>query len=430
MRYKFLFIIMVGLLLSSCSTPEATSQPTQPAEPFDTQVAVETATEVVAPTAVSATATIPPPPTAVPTAIPSATPIAVEPVQSINLNLIADGFDSPVFLTHAFDARLFVVEQAGIVRINEAGTTLDQPFLDITDRVGSESNEQGLLSLAFHPDYVQNGRFYVNYTDKNGDTNISRFSVTENPNIADPASEAVLLTIEQPFGNHNGGQIAFGPDGYLYIGMGDGGSQNDPQNNAQNPDTLLGTLLRIDVNVTDELYGIPPDNPFADGANGRPEVWAIGLRNPWRFSFDRQTGDLFIADVGQNVWEELNFQPATSNGGENYGWNILEGTHCLTGNNCAMPEAVPPFFEYSHVEGCSVTGGYLHRGHQYLQLNGNYFFSDFCSGTIWGSVLQADGIWKTAVLSDTDLNTTSFGEDFHGEIYILSRSGEIYQIAP
>ena len=432
MRYKFLFFAMVGLLISSCSTPESSSEAIPPTAP----PTVEAATEEVAPTEVPATSTIPPVPTAVPTDIPTNTPIPptataipLAAAQSITLTLVAEGFESPVFLTHASDERLFVVEQAGIVRIIEAGNTLDQPFLDITDRVGSESNEQGLLSVIFHPDYGQNGRFYANYTDKEGDTNLSRFTVSDDPNLADPASEAILLTIEQPHSNHNGGQLAFGPDGYLYISVGDGGSQNDPQNNGQNADTLLGTILRIDVNT--EPYSIPADNPFVDDENGRNEIWAIGLRNPWRVSFDRQTGDLFIADVGQNTWEELNFQPANSNGGTNYGWNIREGTHCLDDDNCDLPEATPPIFEYSHQEGgCSVTGGYIYRGEQFSELTGNYFFSDFCSGNIWRSFLQDGGEWETAVLTDTDLNPTSFGEDIHGELYILSRSGDIYQLTP
>ncbi len=448
MRHILLFLVLAAMFLSACSKPpEATSEaapPTEepatpnvvPTEPTNTEGVVEAATEEIAPTEVLATATIPPLPTAVSANEPTATPIppiaTTVPqalVQSITLNPIANGFISPVFLTHAFDERLFVVEQAGTIRIIDAdGSTLAKPFLNITDRVGSASNEQGLLSMAFHPDHAQNGRFFVNYTNKNGNTTISRFTVSDDPNVADPASEEILLTIDQPFPNHNGGQIAFGPDGYLYIGMGDGGSQFDPQNNAQNPNTLLGSILRIDIN--EDPYGIPADNPFVNSGNGRSEIWAIGLRNPWRFSFDRQTDDLFIADVGQNTWEEANFQPANSGGGENYGWSIIEGNHCIA-NNCTPAQFTPPILEYSHEEGgCSITGGYIYRGEQFPELTGNYFYSDFCSGKIWAAFLQDDGVWETAVIADTDLNPTSFGQDLHGEIYILSRTGTIYQLTP
>ncbi len=262
---------------------------------------------------------------------------------------------------------------------------LPTPFLDISDRVESGSSERGLLSVAFHPDYAENGRFFVNYTNKDGDTVISRFQVTADPNVADAATETILLTIPQPFPNHNGGQLQFGPDGYLYVGMGDGGAAADPQGNGQNEGTLLGAMLRLDVDgVSAEAnYAVPADNPFIN-SEGRNEIWATGVRNPWRFSFDRLTGDLFIADVGQNIWEEVNFQPANSSGGENYGWDIMEGMHCFSDDACDSSGTVLPIYDYQHENGrCSITGGYVYRGQQFPALTGNYFFGDYCTGEIW-----------------------------------------------
>ena len=289
--------------------------------------------------------------------------------------------------------------------------------------------------MAFHPNYPENGRFFVNYTDSNGDTIISRFNVSTDLNVADVDSEEILLLIEQPYDNHNGGQLAFGPDGYLYIGMGDGGSMYDPQHTGQNPEDLLGAMLRIDVSGAgdgERPYAIPADNPVFDSEIGQNEVWAIGLRNPWRFSFDRETGDLFIADVGQFDWEEINFQPASSGGGENYGWLEAEGDHCIHGRaECGMDRFAAPIIEYDHEDGsCSVTGGYVYRGQQFSELTGQYFFSDFCSGLVWASFANGTGEWETAVVAETDLSPTSFGEDVHGELYILSRTGEIYQLTP
>ena len=263
-------------------------------------------------------------------------PISVPETAVTNISLtplITTGLIRPVYLTHAGDDRLFVVEQRGLIRIIANGELIDQPFLNIEERVGDESNEQGLLSVAFDPEYDVNGRFFVNYTNNNGDTVISRFQVSSDPQTADPQSETILLTIPQPFRNHNGGQVKFGPDDYLYIGMGDGGSQGDPQNNSQNPNSLLGSILRLDVNQNP--YGIPASNPYLSNKTARAETWAIGFRNPWRFSFDRLTGDLFIADVGQNTWEEISHQPASSLGGQNYGWNIIEGNHCYL--QCQLP---------------------------------------------------------------------------------------------
>jgi glucose/arabinose dehydrogenase len=342
---------------------------------------------------------------------------------------VAGGFSQPLLVTHAGDDRLFVVEQTGRIRIVLNGSILSTPFLNVSSLITTSGSEQGLLGLAFHPNYAQNGWFFINYTNTAGDTVVARYTVSSNPNVANANSAVTVLTVDQPFVNHNGGHLAFGPDGYLYIAMGDGGSGGDPQNRAQNLQTLLGKILRINVNQLP--YTSPSSNPFA-GGGGRPEIWAYGLRNPWRFSFDRQTRDLYIADVGQNAWEEVNFQPASSPGGENYGWDILEGNHCVNGENtCDASLFTAPIFEYTHAEGgCSVTGGYIYRGEQFPELTGNYFLSDFCSGIIWRSFLQDGGEWETAVLSDTDLTPTSFGEDARGELYILSRSGDIYQLTP
>jgi glucose/arabinose dehydrogenase len=337
----------------------------------------------------------------------------------------------PIYLTHAGDERLFVVQQNGVIRIVADGRVSEQRFLDIRDQVGLQGNEQGLLSVAFHPDFANNGYFYVNYTNLEFDTVISRFQVNPaNPDTADPTSEQILLIIPQPYPNHNGGLVKFGPDGYLYIGMGDGGSQGDPHNHGQDASTLLGDMLRIDVNVPDVPYGIPESNPFVGDSRKRGEIWATGLRNPWRFSFDRETGDLYIADVGQNQWEEVNFQPANSSGGENYGWNILEGTHCYQAENCDTAGLIPPIFEYDHSQGCSITGGYVYRGVQFPELRGNYFVADYCSGLIWRLFPQADGRWDSALVLESGLDIASFGEDVNGELYVVAREGGVHMIRP
>ncbi len=268
------------------------------------------------------------------------------------------------------------------------GAPLPDAFLDITDRVRS-GGERGLLGLAFPPGYADKGYFYVNYTALNGATTISRFRlIAGDPNRADPASEEILLVIAQPYANHNGGQIAFSPrDGYLYVGMGDGGSGGDPQNRAQNPAELLGKLLRLDVEGavgTASAYLVPPTNPYTATIGYRPEIWALGLRNPWRFSFDRQTGDLYIGDVGQGLWEEIDYQPASSAGGQNYGWRIMEGAHCYNPDPCDSTGLTLPIWEYSHSAGQCVTGGYVYRGDDYPDLAGMYIFGDYVSGAIWG----------------------------------------------
>lgn len=347
-----------------------------------------------------------------------------------DLKPIVTGLEQPLFIVPSPDdtGRLFVIEQSGQIRvITNTGQLLREPFLDLKDKTGVTANERGLLGLAFHPDFAENGYFYINYTRlSGGNTVVSRYQVSAGDiNRADPDSESVILEIDQPYGNHNGGMIAFGPDGYLYIGMGDGGSAGDPLKSGQNPFNLLGALLRIDVDNGDP-YTIPPDNPFADSKGGLPEIWAIGLRNPWRFSFDMETHDLYIADVGQNQYEEVNFQPSDSNGGENYGWNIYEGTHLYSGN--PFDEAVFPVVEYSHNQGCSVTGGYVYRGEAIPALQGHYIYGDFCSGTVWWLKQNDDSEWGHGVLFDTDMQITSFGQDLNGEVYIVDRRGGVYQL--
>ena len=346
------------------------------------------------------------------------------------LNAFVTGLDSPVYLTHAGDGsgRLFVVEQRGLVRIVREGLLEAQPFLDIRDRV-SCCGERGLLSVAFPADYEIKGDFYVNYTDLSGDTVVSRFSVTEDANVADAGSEELLLTVPQPYANHNGGQLAFGPqDGYLYIGMGDGGSAGDPQNYAQNPASLLGKMLRIDVESDQRPYAIPADNPFVQEPEYRPEIWALGLRNPWRFSFDRASGDLYIGDVGQGQYEEIDFQATSSGGGENYGWRIMEGAHCYESPGCETEGLVLPVTEYDHSQGCSVTGGFVYRGGKYPRMQGLYLFGDYCSGRVWGLSFD-DGSWDSAVLVKTAHRIVSLGEDEAGNVYLIDYEGDIFLVS-
>ncbi|MBX2926576.1 MAG: PQQ-dependent sugar dehydrogenase [Saprospiraceae bacterium] len=352
----------------------------------------------------------------------------------LQLQNYATGFTRPVDIAHAGDARLFIVEQRGMIHVlNAQGQTLSTPFLDIRARVNSSANERGLLGLAFHPNYAQNGYFFVNYTNTSGHTRISRFSVSgADANVADPDSELILLSVNQPFNNHNGGDLNFGPDGYLYIGMGDGGSGGDPQNHSQTRMSLLGKMLRIDVDNGDP-YAIPPDNPFAEDDFTADEIWALGLRNPWRFSFDRHTGDMWIGDVGQNAWEEIDFQPASSTGGENYGWRCYEGNNayntsgCLPASNYVFPVHVYP---NNFTNGCSVTGGMVYRGLDFPDLYGHYLYTDFCSGRIWSLRPNGSGGWTNQqLLVGVTNNYVAFGEDQNGELYIaLMLSGIIQRV--
>lgn len=332
---------------------------------------------------------------------------------------VVTGLQRPVDLQVDSSGRLFVIEKVGRIRIIENDQLLETPFLDISDHVGSSGNEQGLLGLVFHPQYQENGRFFVNYTDVNGDTVFARFQVSSDPNIADPNSEVELLGVDQPFANHNGGGLAFGPDGFLYAGLGDGGSQGDPNGNAQNTDVLLGKMLRLDVDSADP-YAVPADNPFGN------EIWAYGFRNPWRFSFDKLTNDLYIGDVGQNQWEEIDFLAAGSPSGANFGWDHREGAHDYEGGG---PEGmIDPVAEYSHPEGgCSITGGYVYRGSM-TEWNGIYLYGDYCTGIIWGLIRANDG-WQNQELFDVDVNINSFGQDESGELYLLDDGGGVFRFA-
>jgi glucose/arabinose dehydrogenase len=320
--------------------------------------------------------------------------------------------------------RLFLVRQPGTIHINLAGDDLETPFLNISGRVMDLGEEQGLLSVAFPPNYEVSGYFYAWYTGLGGGMVLSRFRVTEDPNVADPDSEQILLIVPQPFDNHNGGRLQFGPDGMLYLGLGDGGGAFDPQNNGQDGSTLLGKLIRIDVDPVHGTYAIPPDNPFVGDGAVLDEIWALGLRNPWRISFDQQTGDLFIADVGQNRLEEVNFQPSTSAGGENYGWDTMEGSQCTGGGACDQAGLTLPVAEYDHDLGCSITGGEVYRGGVYPGMQGLYFFGDFCTGRVWG--LSRDGdTWTTTLLADTAHNILTFGLGEDGSVYMASQASGI-----
>ncbi|MBN1680868.1 MAG: PQQ-dependent sugar dehydrogenase [Anaerolineae bacterium] len=353
------------------------------------------------------------------------------------LVIVADGLERPVTITHAGDGsgRLFVVEQSGAIKIVQDGVVLETPFLDVSDLISPEARgggytERGLLGLAFHPDYASNGLFYIDYTDQRGHSVVARYTgSTDDANRGDPASGTILLTVEQPYSNHNGGQVTFGPDGYLYVSLGDGGSAGDPLGSGQDSTTLLGSMLRIDVNTPDG-YDIPPDNPFVNNAPARPEIWSWGLRNVWRFSFDRATGDLYMGDVGQNVWEEIDFQPASSAGGQNYGWNIYEGKHNYS-EPSPVSSVIMPILEYSHQNGwCSVTGGYVYRGEQLPGLQGYYLYGDWCTGTIWAAKQDDSGVWQTAVSLESGRRISSFGEDEAGELYLVDYDGVILRFEP
>lgn len=353
-------------------------------------------------------------------------PAALE-AQNVRLVPVAGGFDQPVSVIAPHDGsrRIFVVEQGGRVILLRDGVRQAEPFLDIRSRV-SCCGERGLLDMALDPSFELNGHVWVNYTNSAGNTVISRFTTAGA--AASASSELVVLTVEQPFTNHNGGQLRFGPDGFLYIALGDGGSAGDPGNRAQRLDTLLGKLLRIDVRQG--AYSIPAGNPFAGTAGARPEIWALGLRNPWRFSFDRDTGNLWIADVGQSRLEEVNLQPSSSGGGQNYGWRTMEGTSCYSPpSGCATTGLTLPVIEYGHGEGCSITGGYVYRGRAIPSLRGRYVFGDLCSGTIWAARASETG-WQRELLLETTASITSFGETSAGELLVVDYAGTLYRIDP
>jgi glucose/arabinose dehydrogenase len=354
----------------------------------------------------------------------------------IQLVDFASGLNGPVDIAHCGDSRLFVVEQDGVIKIVDTlGNVLTQPFMDINPRVNSTGNEQGLLGLAFHPNYAQNGYFFVYYTKNNGgDTRVSRFSVMpDDPNKADPNSELTIIEQDQPFTNHNGGCIKFGPDGYLYIGLGDGGSGGDPQGNGQKKTTFLGKILRIDVNNAspETPYVVPADNPFVGNSAYFPEIWSLGWRNPWRFSFDRLTGDMWVADVGQGDREEIDFEPAAT-GGRNYGWRCYEGTQAYNTSGClGASNYTAPIFDYDNSSlGCSVTGGFRYRGSKYPDLYGIYLHTDYCSGRWWATRRNADNTFTATALANlSDYEYSSLGEDNQGELYVaMISSGKIQKI--
>jgi len=355
----------------------------------------------------------------------------------IELQSFQSGFDQPVGIVNADDERLFIVEQRGLIKIIDGnGSVLGTPFLDLSDIVSQSGSERGLLGLAFHPDYYENGYFFVNYTrESDGNTVVARFSVDAgNANVALPGSGQQLLEVTQPFSNHNGGQLLFGPDGYLYVALGDGGDAGDPHDNGQSLNTLLGKILRIDVETDEDGgYSIPADNPFVNEVTARDEIWAWGVRNPWRNSFDRLTGDFWIADVGQNAREEVNFQEAGSPGGINYGWRCYEGNLPYNTDGCPGEENFTfPVYDYEHTEsGCtgSVTGGYVYRGLMYNELYGKYLFADYCTGNLY-YISQTDDGFEGFLPGEYDaFEYTSFGEDQYGELYIaLASSGEIRKV--
>jgi len=377
--------------------------------------------------------TAPLPPTVPPITTPPVTPPAT---LQLALQPVASGLAQPLYLTApAGDSRLFIVERPGRIRIVANGALLATPFLDISSQTTS-AGERGLLSMAFHPQYAQNGSFFIYYTDSNGDIAVDRMKVSAgNANLADPATAGRVITIpHREFSNHNGGQLAFGADGYLYIGTGDGGGAGDPLRNGQNLNSLLGKILRLNVGIVvpGQTYGIPSDNPYAGQAGRRGEIWAAGLRNPWRFSFDRADGLLYIADVGQDQREEVDVAPATQ-AGLNYGWNIMEGTACYNAASCSQAGLTLPVFEYLHgasdVNGCSITGGYVYRGAAIPELAGTYFYSDYCKGYLKSFAYRNGAVSAAQEWAvDNPGNVLSFGQDAQGELYVLAGSGQVLRI--
>jgi glucose/arabinose dehydrogenase len=413
--------LVVVLLLAGCGGTASPAGPTPP-------IVSPTAPRTEAPSASAASAS----PSAIATPLPSAaaTPAAPSPspapARAIQLKLVADGLASPLFAGNAGDGsgRLFVLEQAGSVRVIRDGRLVRAPFLDIGARI-SAGGERGLLGLAFAPTFATDGRFFVDYTDRDGNTVVSEFRAPDPAaDRADPGSERVLLRIRQPFANHNGGALVTGPDGLLWIATGDGGSGGDPLGNGQSLATPLGKLLRIDPRpAAGAPYGIPADNPFVGRKGARAEIWAYGLRNPWRFSFDRLTGDLWIGDVGQGAIEEVDHWPAGSRAGPNFGWNTMEASACFNpATGCNQAGLVLPVAEYGHDRGCAITGGYVYRGVAVPGLAGTYLYADFCAGTIWG-LDAAAGKPTPRVLLGSGLSVTSFGEDDAGELYVVDLAG-------
>ncbi len=423
-------LLALGLILSACEMvppPQPTQAPTPSVHLRPGVTGIAMAAPTSAPAATAGTT-----PSRASSPSPAVNATAFPDPAGYQWATVASGLDKPLGIENAGDGsgRLFVVEKPGRIVILQNGQALPTPFLDIADRVKSSGSEQGLLGLAFHPNYSQTGLFYVNYIDLNGNTVVASFHVSANdPNQADPASEQDLLHVDQPYPNHNGGSTAFGPDGYLYVGLGDGGSEGDPQRNGQNLQTMLGKILRIDVNNS-HPYAIPKDNPFAQGG-GLPEIWAYGLRNPWRISFDKATGDMFIADVGQDSWEEVDFVAAGTPGGLNFGWSYFEGMHPFHDQPPANASFVQPVAEYSHAEGCSISGGYVYRGRSMPAWTGIYFYGDYCSGNVWGLLHTSGTTWQSQKLFSTDAKISSFGVDEAGELYLADLDGgRILRLGP
>lgn len=350
---------------------------------------------------------------------------------------VAAGLDYPVRVTHAGDnsGRIFVVELPGRIRILHDGALSETPFLDISDRVNCCEGERGMFGLAFPPSYPESGQFYVSYTNSQGATTISRFAISEDPNRADENSEEILLKIDQPHENHNGGHLEFGPlDGYLYIGSGDGGLPRDPENRGQATDSLLGKLLRIDVESSASPYDVPANNPFVHADSYRPEIWALGLRNPWGFAFDKQTGDLYLPDTGNFKREEVNFQPATAGGGQNYGWPIMEGSICFEHDllTCSAAGLVLPVADYNHTRGCAIVGGAVYTADSLPDLHGTFIAADFCTSNIWGITLSKEDatrgkttVWRSQLLASAGLPVSSVGADEEGNVYFTIHAEEI-----
>jgi glucose/arabinose dehydrogenase len=405
-------LLLVLLLAAGCSAPSPSAAPSGSPVPAATPSPTETAS---------------PEPTAAATETPSEAPIAADP-PPLALEEVAGGLAAPINITAAPDGWLLVNERNGRVVAVDPDSGATEVSLDISDRVLG-GGEQGLLGLALHPDWPEDARAYVHYSARGGgETMLSEFRVTDEPQPPrlDPTTERVLLTVDQPYSNHNGGQLAFGPDGYLYLGLGDGGAGGDPHGNGQNPDALLGKILRLDVDG--DPYAIPPDNPFTDGG-GAPEAFIIGLRNPWRFSFDRSTGLLWIADVGQSAAEEIDRVDPVEDAGANLGWNAMEGSQCFAEPNCSTRGLTLPIAEYGRDLGCSVTGGHVYRGEAIPDLRGWYLFSDYCSGLLFGIPSDADGVIGPRTLLETGISVSTFGEGADGELYVADlNGGSIYRI--
>lgn len=426
-----LTIMLVGsiLFLTACNLPSSQSNTDIPiSSPTQTQTLP---TETVPPqdTATPEPTEIPPEPTALPTEPEISDVVTFPNPDNYSWVPVARFLFEPIDMAHSNDGtgKLYIAEKRGLIWQLEGDFLWPDPYLDIQTLTNPEGYETGLLGIAFHPNYINNGYLYVYYTNLNGNTIIARFEAAFDADQIDPATRTIIYTTQQPYHNHNGGKIVFGPDGYLYIALGDGGSQGDPLGNGQNTNTPLGAILRIDVD-NGAPYAIPPDNPFVNGG-GLPEVWAYGLRNPWKFSFDQETGDLYIGDVGQNSFEEINFLPGGITGGSNFGWNYFEGTHTYAGSPPTDATFVMPVAEYGREGGnCTVVGGYVYRGDEMPEWNGVYFYGDYCSGTIWGLTQNTTGEWQSQILYQGLTWLSSFGQDQDGNLYLLSFDGSVYRL--